>query len=77
MDSSVLVIKWQVLRFQKRVQFLIDSERVDVNEKDKGGRTALVSVVGSGYLGVVQILLNTRGIDIDGKAMSCNTAPRY
>lgn len=57
----------------KTVQLLLDSERVDLNKKDKSGRTALSWAANYGYLDVVRILLNTKGIDIDGKAISYAT----
>lgn len=65
----------------KTVQVLLNSGLVDVNKKDKAGRSALAFAASYGYLDVVQILLNTEGIDIHSKdndgRIPLSTASRY
>jgi ankyrin repeat protein len=38
-----------------------------VNKKDANGRSALSFAAGYGYLDVVKLLLNTKGVDIESK----------
>jgi ankyrin repeat protein len=49
------------------VQALLSSVLVDVNKRDKDGRTPLSFAAGYGYEEVVKILLHVQGIEVDSK----------
>ncbi len=52
-----------------RVQAILDAVLVDVNKKDRNGRSALSFAAGYGYLDVVRLLSNAKDIDKEAKTM--------
>jgi len=51
--------------FTELVKLLLDTEKVDVNFKDPGGRTPLSWAAHAGSEAVVKLLLETHGVEID------------
>ncbi|RYN73204.1 hypothetical protein AA0117_g7987 [Alternaria alternata] len=52
---------------KEMVELLLKSEGIDVNAKDKYGKSAIIVAVEGGYEDIVEVLLKSEGIDVNAK----------
>ncbi|KAF2431165.1 hypothetical protein EJ08DRAFT_696835 [Tothia fuscella] len=63
--------------YPENVSFLIHSGLIDINKKDKEGRTPLSFAVSYGYLGIAQIMVRAKGVNVNLSDYGGRTALSY